>query len=117
MSLTLGTFMAFPATPTDVTVDGRTVIDPGNASIVRITAINDAANSYLVGISGGVEGRVVFVINATASTLKVSHDYDAEATVATVTDRLRMESGAYTILADGVKMCLYVANVWRLVAA
>jgi len=118
MSLTLGTFMAFPATPTSVGLDGRTVIDPGSASIVRVTSNADAANSYLCGIKGGVDGRVLVLMNASGASMKVAHDYDAEATVADQTERIRIESGAYTIGDNGAKLLIYIGTgYWQMVGA
>lgn len=118
MSLTLGTFLAFPATPTNVALDGRTVLDPGSASVLRVTFNADTANSYLCGIKGGVDGRVLVLINASGAAMKVAHDYDAEATVADQTERIRIESGAYTIGDNGTKLLIYVGTgYWQMVGA
>lgn len=117
MSITLGAFMTFNATPTNVTIDGRVTIDPDTASIVRVTVLNDPTNSWLSGIAGGVDGRLLFLINASGATLQVAHEYDAEASVALPANRLRMETGTYSLLNNAAKVLIYTGTYWRFVGS
>jgi len=108
MSISVSAFLHLDSGKT-VVVDGNTVVDAENYSILR--AMYYGAGS-LIGIKGGVEGRVLIVINQGA-TFPAAHYYDSEADQSDPENRLALESGAYSVAANGRIFLVYLMGYWR----
>lgn len=122
MAISMDTYLNFTET-VDVEIDGNTLINPGTAEVVRITAISDPTNSYLAGIKedsgidSSLKARLLLVFNCTASAIHVAHETDPAAQVALPRQQIRMESGTYDLQVNAGKLFLYAFEKWRIVGA
>jgi hypothetical protein len=107
MGVTLGTYLALPD-EVSVTLDGtQAVIDPGDASVVRVTGV--VGTPTLVGILGGVEGRWLQVLNDSAG----SFDLEQFSPETAEANRIAAESGPFSVGANGQLWLLYAFGMWR----
>jgi len=89
---------------TAITGAGNHTLNPNNAAFIKIGSLS--ANAYLVGISGGEDGRFLMVYNSSSSNdLIIRHDSSDESTAA---NRIYTMTGAdVTISARGSFNCIY----------
>jgi hypothetical protein len=107
MGISFGTYLRLNASKSEF-VDGPTRLDPGTASVVNLRAQIDAK---LTGIKGGVEGRLLMLINVGA-TLDVMHYYDADAS-REPTEGIACESGTFQLPANGLMLLVHHGGLWR----
>ena len=95
---------------TAITGGGNHTLDPGNGTFIKIGELS--TDGVLVGISGGADGRVLFVYNSDdTDELRVAHDSSTETTAA---NRIYTTTAANVdIVARGTAMLIYDAAASR----
>ena len=83
---------------------GNATLNPDKATFVRITGLTGAAS--IVGITGGADGRVLYVYNNHASNnLTIKHDSSLETTAA---NRIYTNTEADVAGSGGVNMAIFI---------
>jgi hypothetical protein len=106
---------ALPAdTPTALGAGNNNNYDPGDATILRLSA--NSSGSTITGVAGGHRGRQLFLVNVSANVLTIAHEDGSS----TSTNRIYSPSGDDLRLGENESVRVYYDDTtdrWRIINA